>query len=526
MLLVTARRIHTLVGPPIENGALLLRRGRIIDAGDADTLRARAPGAALLDLGSATITPGLTDAHAHLLEWALSMHAADLSEARSPEAAADQLAAGSYAEGEWVRGGRWNPHLWDRAPHRSILDAVLPANPVALTSHDMHSLWCNTAALEAAGIGAGTADPEGGRIERDDDGVATGLLLENATRLVLDRLPAPTDAQMRTAVLEAQRALHRLGVTGVHSMEMGPGFHSLRVFEALNSAGELKLRILQHLPHAVFEAALTLGLRSGFGGGLLRVGALKLFLDGALGSRTAWLRAPYEGTADRGMQVLDRAEFARLVKRAADAGIATSVHAIGDAAVDLAIDVLSDASLPRTALPNRIEHVQLCAPERMADIARAGIICSMQPAHLITDWEPALRHWGADRSCGAYAFRSLLDLGAILAFGSDVPVEPVDPRLGFLAATARTGPDAQPAGGWFPHERLTMDQTLRAYTQGPALAAGIGGRVGDLRVGAEADLAAWDTDPLEAAGNELLELNCVATLVGGDVVWRAEEDGS
>src|SRR5690606_7036380 len=207
------------------------------------------------------------------------------------------------------------------------------------------------------------------------------------------------------------------------------------------------------------------------------------------------------------------------VRRAAAAGIASVVHAIGDAAVSLAIDVLSDPATRVPALPHRIEHVQLCPPERFAALGAAGITASVQPCHLITDWRAAERHWGPDRCRGAYAFRSLREGGAVLAFGSDAPVEPADPRLGLFAAVARQDLEGEPAGAWFPAERLAAADALRAYTAGPAFAAGLAGRQGTLSTGAAADFAAWDEDPLELDAPALLHLRCLATVVGGAVVW-------
>ena len=523
MLLVLAGRIHTLTGPAHAPGALLVRRGRILEVGAPDTVRSHVGGAAVLDLGDATLTPALTDAHLHLLEWALARTEVDLAGTRSPDEAARLVASAATTAQEWVRGGGWNPHAWGGSPTRHALDAHLPGRPVALRSHDMHALWVSSESLRRAGVTSGTADPPGGRIERDADGAPTGLLFENATRLVLDRIPAPAESEMQAAVLEAQRELHSFGIAAVHSMEMpGATFHSLRVLESLRAADLLRVRVLQHLPHTVLDAAVALGVRSGMGDPWLRVGALKLFMDGALGSRTAWLRAPYEGSDDTGIRLLDADELAAYAQRAAAAGLALAVHAIGDAAVDTAVEVLAAGGPARTGLPHRIEHVQLCPPDRFADFARAGIVCSMQPAHLTTDWRPADRHWGA-RARHAYAFGSLLAHGATLAFGSDGPVEAVDPRLGFLAATARQDAAGEPAGGWHAAEALSMDQTLRAYTHGPAAAAGMTGRQGVLAAGADADFAAWHQDPLALAGRALLELRCVATMVGGEVVWSAKE---
>jgi predicted amidohydrolase YtcJ len=519
--LVVADRVHTLADPPFTR-ALLLANGRVAAIGDPDTLRARAPLASVLDLTGATITPGLTDAHVHLTEWAFARRETDLSDAATPELAAEQVAGHARATTSgWIRGRGWNPHLWQgRAPQREILDAVVAERPVVLQSHDMHALWVNSAALRAAGIDRSTADPDGGRIVRDETGEPTGLLLEWAGPLVTRRLPVPTIDDAAHAVLDAQHELHTLGITGVHSF---PGVHMvdpdpLPVMLRLHERSELRLRVLQHIRLDRLEHALQLGLRSGFGDGWLRIGAVKMFLDGALGSRTAWMRAPYEDGSGCGMRTLDPDEFRAHVRRAAAGGIAAAVHAIGDAAVSLALDVLAAPETRVPALPHRIEHVQCCPPERFADAAAARIVCSMQPSHLITDWRIADRHWGAARSRGTFALASLLAHGSLLAFGSDVPVEPVDPRRGLFAAVARQDLHGEPRDGWFREQCIDAGAALRGYTTGPARAAGLPPPYGTLAPGAPADLVAWDRDPLACEPQALLQLRCVATLVGGDVV--------
>ena len=524
--LVLADRVLTLApGAPAASAAdpgpdaLLLRDGRIVAVGRADELVPAASGAEILDLRGATITPGLTDAHIHLLEWALSRRDLDLAGCRTPEACAAVVAqalasgvgvwgcggvgddpassgfpphshtpvgqgGGADPHTAWLRGHGWNPHHWGGAyPQRQLLDAVAPDRPVVLQSHDMHALWANSPALAAAGIDRDTPDPDGGRIVRDAEGEPTGVLLEMAAQLLSRRAPPPSVAEAEAALLAGQAALHRLGITGVHAF---PSVHlhqpdGFWLLQRLRQRDLLRLRVLHHIPLERLDDAIRLGLRSGFGDDWLRLGGVKLFLDGALGSRTALLREPYEGDpGNRGVEAMPLADFRAAVARAAAAGIAAAVHAIGDAAVARALDVLADPALagPQApTLPHRIEHLQLCPPERLADAARAGIVASMQPAHLITDWRPANEHWG-ERSRTAYAFRSLLqgrEAGAggnvrecgsvgvwenprtpdahtpprphpntILAFGSDAPVEPVDPRLAFYAATARQDRSCRP----------------------------------------------------------------------------------
>ncbi|HEX6939347.1 MAG TPA: amidohydrolase [Longimicrobiales bacterium] len=525
--LVLADRIHTFA-EPAEADAMLLRNGRVVAVGTAASLRRRAPDAAVLDLRGTTITPGLADSHIHLVDWALARRAVDLADAPDADAAAERVArrARSLPPGVWVHGGGWDANRWGAFPDRRPLDRAAPDRPAVLRSHDMHAAWVNGRALDAAGIDAATPDPDGGRILRDDAGEPTGILLENAVRLVDRVVPPVSDAEIEDAVLDAQRELHRFGITAIHSF---PSLHPakldpLRILERLRATGRLRLRVLQHIPLEFLDDAIRLGLRSGFGGPWIRIGGVKMFLDGALGSRTAWLREPYLGTDDRGVQVLSTPEFRGAVRRAAEAGLAATVHAIGDAAVALALDVLGDAAHRVDAMPHRIEHVQLCPPDRFDDLARAGIVGSVQPCHLITDWRAAERYWGAERCRGAYAFRSLRAAGrAVLAFGSDAPVEPVDPRLGLYAATTRQDLDGLPAGGWIPDERIDILDAFLGYTRGPALAAGADG-LGRLAPGAAADFAAWDGDPLRAAGPALLSLHCVATVVAGELVQRDARD--
>ncbi len=520
-LLVVADRVLTF-DDSVESvpDAVLVRGGRVAAIGRALALRSAVTGVEVLDFPGASVLPGLTDSHIHLTEWALARREADLSAATTPDhAAALAYAAALGADGEWVRGRGWDPHRWGGTyPDRSRLDALLPDRPVVLQSHDMHALWVNGETLRRAGIGPGTADPEGGRILRDADGAPSGVLLENAGALVTRVLPAPGDETKENAVLDAQAQLHGWGITGVHAF---PSIHiaerdPFAVLESLREQDRLRLRVLRHLPLDHLDRAIASGLRSGMGGEWIRVGAVKMFLDGALGSRTAWMLEPYEGSADRGVEVMREEEFRAHVRRAAEAGIATTVHAIGDAAVGRALDVLAAAPVDRIALPHRIEHVQCCPRGRLADAGRAGVACSVQPAHLITDWPIADRHWGA-RARTTYAFRSLAEHGAVLAFGSDAPVEPADPRLGLYAAVHRIDLEGRPAGGWQPAERLGIDAAFRGYTIGPAIVAGHP-RGGRITVGALADFAVWAGDPLAAEGTDLLGLECLATVVGGELV--------
>jgi predicted amidohydrolase YtcJ len=377
----------------------------------------------------------------------------------------------------------------------------------------------NSAALAAAAITRGTADPPGGSIVRDASGEPTGLLLENAAQLVSDRIPPPSVQEAMAAIVSGQAELHRLGFTGVHSF---PPIHitgpdTMSVLQQVHERDELRLRILQHIALDRLDTMIAAGVRSGFGGEWIRVGAVKMFLDGALGSRTAWMRTPYENSSSTGVIVMDRDTLREVVTRAASAGIACTVHAIGDAAVELAVQELRPAERRVRAMPHRIEHVQCCPPELFAEFAAAGIVASVQPCHVMSDWEAADRHWG-ERARHTYAFRSLQSSGATLAFGSDAPVEPIDPRRGLYAAVTRRDDDRLPDGGWFAAECISAADALRAFTRGPAIAAGTQDVQGVIQPGAWADLTAWTEDPLEVEPERLTDLRCAATVVGGDLV--------
>jgi len=514
-LLIRADRVHAMSGGPAAPAdAVLVEGSRVRRVGTWEELRSAAPSAERIDLRGTTITPGLTDSHVHLVEWALSRTEVDLGEAASRDEAAMMVAARARSGEGWIRGRGWDPNRWALPPHRDALDRLVPDRPVLLQSHDMHSLWGNGRALWAAGIERETPDPPGGRIERDAEGRPTGVVRDNAMPLLLRAAPDRGWAERRAALLDAQSALHRWGMTGVHTVEPD----SLGLLESVRADGELRVRVLQHLAKDRMDDAIRLGLRSGFGGPWIRIGGIKIFLDGALGSRTAWMREPYQRSSNRGLVTLEEDEFRDLVRRGSAAGLAMTVHAIGDAANDLALDVLfGEGGSLQGPVPHRIEHVQLLGADRLGHPSLGRVICSVQPSHLMTDWRAADAHWGR-RARYAYAFRSMLDAGATLALGSDAPVEPPDPRMGMYAAVARLDPRGAPTGGWYPEERLTTLEALHGFTVGAARAAG-DTRQGRLGPGTFADLVAWDRDPLDASPDELLDMTCTLTMVGGETVW-------
>lgn len=513
--LLRAGRILTMVRG-LEGESVWWEDGRIRGIGSATAMERAAPRwVPRLELPDALVTPGLVDGHTHLAMWALNRRRVELAGLRTREEVIARVAAAQPLQ-EWVIGQGWDANHWSSPPHRLALDDVQPG-PVYLDSLDVHAAWLNTAALAAAGITSETPDPFGGRIVRDANGDPTGLLLERAVELATPHLPEPSARALDDALRDAQGEAHRMGITGIHEVE---SLAVLDAFRRLDAAGELRLRVLFHPPVTALPSLIAAGARSGQGSGWLTLGGVKMFLDGSLGSRTAWMLEPYAGTRDRGMPITGEADAREAVTVAAGAGISSTVHAIGDAAVRRALELLS--AVPRLSIPHRIEHFQCVHPSDLDRAPWAGIVLSMQPAHLLTDIELVDRHWG-DRGGGAYAFRSLLRRGARLVFGSDVPVASLDPRVGIHAALERKGFNGAPAGGWRPEEKIGFSEAIAGYTAGAAHAAGVEHRRGVLAPGFDADLVAWAVDAaaVEGDGEAFLRGHAALTIVGGEVMMRA-----
>jgi len=489
--------------------------GVVQEVGPSAALARLVPrGTPVYDLPEALVTPGFVDGHTHFGLWALNRRRVQLTGAKTRETALAAVAAARPVQG-WVIGQGWDANGWTQRPDRAALDAI-QRGPVYLDSLDVHAAWVNSAALAAAGITRHTADPFGGRIVRDAAGEPTGLLLERAVELMTPHLPEPPAERLDEALREAQAEAHRLGLTGIHDVEaMG----TMRAFERLEAADVLRLRVLFHPPVDALPTLVGRGVRSGVGSGWITVGGVKMFLDGSLGSRTAWMLDPYEGSRDRGMPITAEADVRVAMRLAAGAGIASTVHAIGDAAVRRALDLMS--TLDRVGIPHRIEHFQCVHPADLGRAAAAGIVLSMQPAHLLTDVPLVDRHWGS-RGRGAYAFRTLLREGSTLVFGSDVPVASIDPREGMFAALERRAEDGTPAGGWRPEEKLRFEDAVRAYTATPAAAEGVAHRRGTLAPRHDADLVAWEVDPAVERddGAAFRAGRALLTVVGGEVVMQ------
>jgi predicted amidohydrolase YtcJ len=429
----------------------------------------------------------------------------------------------------WILGSGWDQRRWGMWPHADMLERVAPGRHVALRSFDLHALWASPAALAAAGIDASAPDPDGGIIRRSEDGEPDGILFEKASEVVLQHAPPPTRESLRRAIIAIGRSCLELGVVGAH--ELGTLFpdtanEALDVYASLADAGDLPIRVHAGVRADGLENALDRGLRSGSrireaDPWRLAFGWLKLFADGTLGSRTAALLEPREGTAERGL-VTNPPEFLREhAYRAAAAGIATTIHTIGDAAVRLGLDVLGLTAGSAAFMP-RLEHVQLCHRDDRARFAELGVAASIQPIHLREDAPGARRDWGDRAESAGYAWRSLLDAGATLAFGQDAPLEPLDPWPGIALSVLRRDPTWDPDAPVFgANESLTLEQALRASTVGPwqTLRDPVGGR---LVPGSLADMVVLPSMP----DDELLlsahfdRIRPRLVLVGGETVFE------
>ncbi|MBN2003074.1 MAG: amidohydrolase [Anaerolineae bacterium] len=499
--------------------SLAIIDGRVagLDA-DADAW-AGVSGLVVEDLAGAPVIPGLTDAHVHLMWYALSLRELPLRDV-SREALLEMVAAraATTPPGTWIRGRGWDQTLWPdrRFPTAADLDPVAPHHPVALTAKNAHALVANTAAMQAAHVTATAPDPPFGKLGRNDDGAPDGMFFEHAIRLIQQAIPAPSLAEVVDALDEAQGRLLAAGLTCVHDVDGNPAFAA---FQELRRQDRLRLRVVKYIRREALEGALATGLRSGFGDDCLRFGGLKLFADGALGARTGAMVEPYLGEPDNvGLLTLDPADLLEVARQAAAGGIALAIHAIGDRANRVVLDVLEAVKLLEPALRHRVEHVQHILPEDQPRLGRLGLIASMQPIHATHDMDMVERYLGA-RAGYAYPWRSIAASGAVLAFGSDMPIEVFDPFLGLYAATTRRREDGSPGSeGWFPEQRLTLPEALRAYTWGAAYAAGQESRLGLLLPGYLADLVVLSRDIFSAPPEALLETPVQRVMVGG--TWQ------
>lgn len=525
--LIENATIYTMDREQPNAEAIALREGKIVAVGSREEVGNLPCIARRVDAGGKAIIPGLIDAHIHFLAYARSLDLVNLDGVRSKEEALRMVAdkARELGPGRWVIGGGWNNNLWSQTdyPTRHDLDRVAPGNPVYLDRKDLHSCWVNSLALQRAGITRDTPVPAGAAIGKDEAGEPNGMFYESATALVRNAIDeARGDA--RAAMRHGFEVLASMGLVGFHSPEGPDAFHAL---QELDASGELKMRVVHLLAYYRLDESIRVGLRTGFGSERLRIGPVKIFSDGSLGSMTAQMLEPFEGTAGNyGISTIPQEEMEDAIVRAAEAGIPCAIHAIGDAANRRVLDAFEKArqqgkTLPGN-MPHRIEHAQIVHPDDIPRFGQLGVVASMQPIHATSDMHAADRLWGA-RSRYAYAWRSLLDAGAPLAFGSDAPVETPNPFAGIHAAVTRQDETDQPEGGWYPEERLTVEEAVRAYTEWAARSAPyLPGVTGTLTPGSVADLLVLDRDIFTVEPKEIKNAHPLATIIGGEAVSDPE----
>ncbi|MHA7176183.1 amidohydrolase [Arthrobacter sp. Sr24] len=526
-------RFHTLVASEPQVQAVLTRGERIVALGQGEDLRAHATGPVeIVDLDGATVIPGLTDSHIHTANFAREIAALDLRGTRSIAEALERVRV--YAQGlprdSWVFGGRWDFNAWavPVQPSRYELDAVTGGRPAALPSIDGHTLWANSAALAAVGINASTPSPVGGEIVRDSAGEPTGVLREAAGDKLVDIMHSAEAGDLGVQLLEAQQRLLAVGLTGVHDFD---GEDALAAYAGMRESGKLSIRVHKAIPMTALEQAIGEGRATGDGDVWLRTGPVKLFSDGALGSHSCHMNAPFpDENGNTGIEVIPYERLLELVRLAAGAGIVVATHAIGDRANELVLDAYADLARNPLGPPvgngqrasrlrHRIEHAQHLRPEDIARMSRLGVIPSMQPTHCTTDI-PLASTLLAGRNLASYAWRSLLDAGAVPAFGSDAPVEHPDPMFGIHAAVTRQNLHDEPEGGWQPGERVTVTEAIEGFTVGAAYASGEEAHKGRLRPGMLADFTALAADPFTSPASELRDIPVQSTTVGGVVRYR------
>jgi len=509
--------------------ALKVTAGRVTRVGsNAEVRKDCGKDTEMLELPGRLVTPGLVDAHCHFVSLGRSFQMVNLRNASSLAEARERIQKATAARkpGEWIIGRGWNHHQWEerREPTRQDLDDIIPDSPAMMVRACGHSIWVNTVALDLAGVTSETPNPAGGQIDKDPvSGEPTGLLRE-AREIIEAHIPLPSLEARKQMALAAQEDALRSGITGVHTCE------TLREWEALaalDAEGKLKLRVYHLLPPDDLEKAAEQGITAGSGSDRLWFKQVKLFADGSLGSGTALLHDPYsDDPNDCGIACLEREALEEKIKLAYSRGCDVAIHAIGDLAVTNALQSIAAA---RRQYPgehrDRIEHVQLHRPQDLALFHELGVVASVQPVFTPTDWAPANKRWGQQRCRCAYAWKSMLRAGLRVQFGSDAPVETINPIYGIHAAVTRQTPTGEPPGGWFPEQKLSLEESITGFTAVAAWSARREDSLGAVAPGKSADLTVFSRDLASLAPAEWPSVEIEMTVVNGEVVYRAEGMG-
>ena len=502
--------------------AVGVRNGVIAALGGNAEVKAALPGAVDLGLDGTLVAPGFVDAHTHATEFGRSLLMVDLRNLPSLAACREKIkvAAAELKPGQWLFGCNWNQNFWSegREPDKSDLDDLVPHNPAVMTRVCTHSHWVNSKALEAIGIDAGTPDPPGGQYDRYESGQLTGMLRE-AFKMIREVQPQPGFELLERAALAAQQEAIKHGLTGLHSCE---SLREWKVWSKLDREGKLKFRVHHLFQPENFDELDSLDLKPGQGSGRLWLGHLKLFSDGSLGVGTALLCEDYSDEPGcRGLAFLELPELIEKIKMAYERGFDVAIHAIGDQAGNNALNAFAAC---REEFPgarrDRIEHIQLHCTKDLDRYREMGIAASVQPSFVATDWKAAERRFGESRCRErGYAWKTLLNNGLRMQFGSDAPVESINPLVALQAAVLRQDQNLEPAGGWLPEERLSLEEALTGFTSCAAWTARKDEHLGSLKPGNWADLTVIEKDLSQTPPQEWRQVEAAATIIGGEIVY-------
>jgi predicted amidohydrolase YtcJ len=526
-LIAVNGRIYTVDATARWVEALAVCSGRIVQTGTTREIEPLAgKSTRRINLAGRTVLPGFNDSHVHLIDGGTQLVEVNLRDARTPQETAARLAAfvKTQPKGRWILGGFWDHEAWPEKvlPTRALIDSVTPDNPVFIQRIDGHMGLANSLALKLAGITAQTATPDGGAIVKDAQGEPTGMLKDNAMTLVMHVVPPPKIEETIEKARAALRHAASVGVTTIQDMTASAA--ELRAYQALRAEGQLPVRITSHQNHGI-EGLVAAGIATGFGDDWLRIGGVKLFADGAMGSGTAAFFEPYaDDPSTSGLLIQSEQALEDRMRQADAAGFQLVVHAIGDRANATVLDIIEKLRREgglRIGRP-RIEHAQVVRDSDKARFKALGVIASIQPSHCIDDMRWAEKRIGPARVKIAYDFKSFVDAGAMVSFGTDWFVEPLNPFLGLYAAVTRQFIDGTPKDGWFPEERLTLAQAVEFYTAGSAYAEFTDDRKGRLKPGYLADFIVLSKPIFDLPPRELLDTNVQITVVGGRVVYEAQ----
>lgn len=513
----------------IEFKSVAIRDGKFLEVSKS-TLEEKYPNATIMDGNGKTMLPGLIDAHGHVMGLGFQQLNVDLMGINTLEATLDTLK--KYAEAnpdlEWIQGRGWNQTLWaeNEFPTAADIDKVVSDRPVWLSRVDGHAGWGNSMALRMAGVSKDTPDPQGGKIIRDGSGKATGVFIDAAQGYVESEIPAPTEKEQRLALEKAYEQMAKMGITSVH--DAGVSVAAWDLYKEFADQGDAKTRIYGMISGSgnTFDELSKNGPVNSYADDMLALRSVKLYSDGALGSRGAAMLRPYsDDPGNVGLLFMEQKEMDAAVSKVVGKGYQANIHAIGDAGNRQVLDALEKAQTEHEAkeLRNRVEHAQIVALDDIPRFKELDIIASMQPTHATSDKNMAEDRVGPQRIKGGYAWKTFLEQGTVVAAGSDFPVEHSNPFFGLYSAVTRMDHDGNPDGGWYPNEALTREEALRAFTLDAAYAAHQEEVLGTIESGKWADFILIDTDYFETSASEIWQIEVLETWVGGKKVYDSEE---